>query len=87
MIHVLTTMSLGRNYLDPHFLFLFSREPSNRTPCERPQKCLSKKEIFEYFSIHLSFWVSGVESPLIFLYKKHKKELNTKYMTELFHSH
>jgi len=49
MIYVLTTMSLGGNYLDPHFLFLFSREPSNRTPCERPQKWLSKKEIFECF--------------------------------------
>ena len=72
MIHVLTTMSLGRNYLDPHFLFLFSREPSNRTPCERPQKCLSNKEIFECFFKTPLFWVSGVESPLIF-YTKNKK--------------
>ena len=36
---------------------------------------------------HLSFWVNGMESPLIFLYKKEKKEkLNIKYMIELFHS-
>ena len=31
------------------------------------------------FSGHLSFWVSGVESPLIFLYKKkNKKKISTK---------
>ena len=27
---------------------------------------------------HLSFWVSGVESPLIFLYKKNKKKISKK---------
>ena len=31
---------------------------------------------------HLSFWVCGMESPLIFLYTKEKKILITKYMTE-----
>ena len=58
--------------------------------CERPGNCLSKnREIFECFLRHLSFWVSGVESPLIlyiyiyiYIIKKFKKK-KTKYnMTE-----
>ena len=32
-----------------------------------------KKEIFGCFERHLSFWVSDVESPLIFLSQKKKK--------------
>ena len=49
---------------------------------------LKKREIFGCFERHLSFWVSGVELPLIFfLYKKKEKKLNTKYMTKLFFSY
>ena len=45
-----------------------------------------KREIFlECFLGHLSFWVSGVESPLFFL-KKIKKIRKTKYITESFSS-
>ena len=51
------------------------------------KKCPSKKR-FEYLLGHLSFWVSGVESPLIFLCKKKKKKKKKicKYMTELLSS-
>ena len=39
--------------------------------CERPWKLPLKKERFlDCFLGHLSFWVSGMEWPLIFLYKK-----------------
>ena len=60
--------------------------------CERPGNCLSKnREIFECFLRHLSFWVSGVKSPLIFYAKKKKKKkkekLNTKYMIKILHCH
>ena len=41
------------------------------------EKCPSKKR-FGYLLEHLSFWVSGMESPLIFLYTK-KKRKNTNY--------
>ena len=45
-----------------------------------------KKRRFGYLLGHLSFWVSGMESPLIF-YTKKKKKLNIqKYMTRLFSS-
>ena len=44
--------------------------------CERPVKVLSKKRFSGCFEGHLSSWVSGVESPLIF-YTKNKKKLNT----------
>ena len=33
---------------------------------------------------HLSFWVSGVELPLIFLYKKKKKKINTITYSKYF---
>ena len=36
---------------------------------DRDEKCLSKKR-FGYHLGHLSFWVSGMKSPLIFLYTK-----------------
>jgi len=46
------------------YLFLFFCE------CERPrQKCPSKKR-FGYLLGHLSFWVCGMESPLIFFMQK-----------------
>ena len=46
------------------------------------EKHPSKKR-FGYLLGHLSFWVSGMELLLIFLYtKKKKKILITKYMTE-----
>ena len=47
------------------------------------EKCPSKKR-FEYLLRHLSFWVSDMESPLIFVYIKKEKEkiLITKYMNE-----
>ena len=45
------------------------------------------KKIFRYLLGHLSFWISDMESPLIFLYTKKEKEkekeiLIIKYMTE-----
>ena len=53
-------------------------------PYERLGKLPLKKERFlECFLGHLSCWVSDVESPLIFLYKKIRKN---KYMIELFSS-
>ena len=43
----------------------------------------SLKKRFGYLLRHISFWVSGIESPLIFLYtKKQEKILITKYMTD-----
>ena len=57
---------------------------SEKWGCERPRKLPLKKERFlECFLGHLSFWVSGMESPLIFYTKKIRK---TKYMIELFSS-
>ena len=54
---------------------------------EAAKRCISKKErFFECFLGHLSFWVSGVKSPLIF-YTKNKKNYilkKKKYMIELF---
>ena len=35
---------------------------------------LKKKRFLEFFLGHLSFWVSGVKSPLIFCTKKEKKK-------------
>ena len=40
--------------------------------CERPKLGCSQKRDLGTLR-HLSFWVSGVESPLIFLYKKEKE--------------
>ena len=37
-----------------------------------------KKETFGCFEVHLSFWVSGMELPLIFSYKKKKKKKKIK---------
>ena len=37
------------------------------------EKCPSKKR-FGYLLGYLSFWVSGMELPLIFLYTKKEKE-------------
>ena len=50
---------------------------------------ISKKR-FGYLLGHLSFWVSGVESPFIFYTKKNKNKNKIKikiklYMVELFH--
>ena len=42
----------------------------NASPIRDRQRWLSKKRFSGDFSGHLSFWVSGVESPLILLYKK-----------------
>ena len=54
--------------------------------CERPRKKnVPKKKRFVYLLGHLSFWVSGVESPLFFFNAKKEKE-KTKYITELFSS-
>ena len=53
--------------------------------CERPQrKKRPSKKRFGYLLGHLSFWVSGMESPFIFLYtkikkKKKKERINTNY--------
>ena len=37
-----------------------------------------QKKRFGYLLRHLSFWVNGMESPLIFLYTKKKKKTNYK---------
>ena len=55
---------------------LFVRDLDEKRP--------SKKR-FGYLLGHLSFWVSGMKLPLIFLYTKKKRKekvLITKYMTE-----
>ena len=45
---------------------------------DREIRCSQKRDLGAC-SGHLSFWISGVELPLIFLYKKKKQEkkLNT----------
>ena len=64
----------------------------NASPVRDRQRWLSKKRFSGDFSRHLSFWVSGVKSPLILLYKIYiyiyiKKKINIKYMTEIVHCH
>ena len=39
----------------------------DRGGCERPQKKHPSKRRFRYLLGHLSFWVSGMESPLIII--------------------
>ena len=39
---------------------------------EKPRKKCPSKKRFGYILGHLSFWVSGMEPPLIFLYQKRK---------------
>ena len=46
----------------------------NKYICERPRKKHPSKKRFGYLLEHLSFWVSGMESPLIFFYKKYEKK-------------
>ena len=46
------------------------KEPQQNRHCERPQQKLSLKKRFGYLLGHLSFWVSRIESPLIFSIKK-----------------
>ena len=63
----------------------FCMDPSSLW--ETAKVLLKKRESFEWFERYLSFWVSGVELPLIFYTKRKKKKPNTEYMTKLFHSH
>ena len=37
------------------------------------QRCSQKRDFRGAFLGHLSFWISGVESPFIFLYEKIRK--------------
>ena len=61
---------------------IFFRVGTKKTSYEivrdRQTWCLSKKErFFCAFSRHLSFWVSGVESPLIFYTKNNNNKKNS----------
>ena len=63
-------------------LSLEDQTPSVRDREVRPLK----KETFGCFEVHLSFWVSGMELPLIFLYKKKKeKKLIQLYRIKMLH--
>ena len=52
-------------------------ESQNHDICVRDRKIASQKKRFGYLLGHLSFWVSGMESSLIFYTKNKKKKINT----------
>ena len=54
--------------------------------CERPKLGCSQNRDLGTLR-HLSFWVSGVESPLIFLYRKEKEKINTITYSKYFKRH
>ena len=61
---------------------LSPRHPKWSRHCEGPSKLgpLKKRERFWVCLLgNLSFWVSGVESPLIFFTKKNKKKIKYNY--------
>ena len=64
-------------FLSNHLPSLPIKITSHLSVRDLDEKCPSKKR-FGYLLERLSFWVSGMESPLIFLYTK-KKRKNTNY--------